>query len=71
MLAIIFVPVTHSSISCFLRNGSTVELYRGGQLLISSLLKKASEPAIATEARKSSSPKANKKRDSMSQRTSK
>jgi hypothetical protein len=36
-----------------------------------SLLKKASEPAIASEARNSSSPKANKKRDSMLHRTSK
>jgi hypothetical protein len=35
------------------------------------LLKKASELAIASAARNSSSPKANKKRDSMSPRTSK
>jgi hypothetical protein len=36
-----------------------------------SLLKKASEHAIANAIKNSSSPKANKKRDSMSQRTSK
>jgi flagellar motor switch protein FliG len=36
-----------------------------------SLLKKASEHAIAIAIKNSSSPKANKKRDSMSQRTSK
>jgi hypothetical protein len=35
------------------------------------LLKKASEHAIANAIKNSSSPKANKKRDSMSQRTSK
>jgi hypothetical protein len=38
---------------------------------VSSLLKKASERAIASAARNSSSLKANKKRDSMSPRTSK
>jgi hypothetical protein len=38
---------------------------------INSLLKKASEHAIANAIKNSSSPKANKKRDSMSQRTSK
>jgi hypothetical protein len=38
---------------------------------IKSLLKKAPEPAIPSEARNSSSPKANKKRDSMLHRTSK
>jgi hypothetical protein len=38
---------------------------------INSLLKKASEHAIAHAIKNSSSPKANKKRDCMSQRTSK
>jgi Subunit ChlI of Mg-chelatase len=38
---------------------------------INSLLKKASESAIASDARKSSSPKANKKRDPMLHRSSK
>jgi hypothetical protein len=42
-----------------------------GQLLISSLLKKASEAAIASAVRNSSSSKANKKRDSVSHPCSK
>jgi len=40
-------------------------------LTVNRLLKKASEHAIANAIKNSSSPKANKKRDSMSQRTSK
>jgi hypothetical protein len=69
-------------VKCIVDNGHTthndtspyVSIHRNVsqiQLLISSLLKKAPELAIASGARNSSSLKSNKKRDSVSQRTSK